>query len=150
MVMLAPLMVLAFLSLVGGLIGIGNRFEKFLAPVFGSAEAAEAASHSTELLLMAVSVLVAFAGWGLARLLYYKRPELPQKIADALDGLYVAVVDKYYIDEPYAGLFVKPLINCSTRNLGRGVGPKRVHAAGARGWRGAPAHFPLTPHRATH
>src|SRR5260370_41029945 len=109
MVMLAPLMVLAFLSLVGGLIGIGNRFEKFLAPVFGSAEAAEAASHSTELLLLAVSVLVAFAGWGLARLLYYKRPELPQKIADALDGLYVAVVSKYYIDKIYAAVFLKAL-----------------------------------------
>src|SRR5216684_2316339 len=70
MVMLAPLMILAFLSLVGGLVGIGNRFENFLAPVFGSAETVEAASHSAELLLMAVSVAVAFLGWWLAYLLY--------------------------------------------------------------------------------
>jgi NADH-quinone oxidoreductase subunit L len=33
-VMLGPLVVLAFLSLVGGFVGIGGRFEHFLAPVF--------------------------------------------------------------------------------------------------------------------
>jgi NADH-quinone oxidoreductase subunit L len=128
-VMLAPLMILAVLSLLGGLVGIGNRFENFLAPVFGSAEAAEAASHSTELLLMAISVAVAFLGWWMAYLLYYKRPELPQKIADALDGLYVAVVHKYYIDELYAALFVKPLIDGSTRILWQGVDRKIIDAA---------------------
>src|SRR5260370_13411088 len=66
MVMLAPLMILAFLSLVGGLVGIGNRFENFLAPVFGSVEAVEAARHSTELLLMAVCVAGAGPGWWVA------------------------------------------------------------------------------------
>ena len=35
MVMLVPLMVLALLSLVGGLVGIHNGFEHFLEPVFG-------------------------------------------------------------------------------------------------------------------
>ena len=38
MVMLVPLMILAVLSVVGGLVGIGNRFEHFLAPVFGSGQ----------------------------------------------------------------------------------------------------------------
>src|SRR5260370_40674974 len=130
MVRVGAVMILGFLSLVGGLVGIGNRFENFLAPVFGSAETVEAASHSAELLLMAVSVAVAFLGWWLAYLLYYKRPELPQKIADALDGLYVAVVHKYYIDELYAALFVKPLIDGSTRILWQGVDRKNIHAAG--------------------
>ena len=36
MVMLVPLMILAFLSVVGGLVGIRNRFEHFLEPVFGT------------------------------------------------------------------------------------------------------------------
>src|SRR6202045_5511856 len=99
MVMLVPLMILALLSMVGGLVGIGNRFEDFLAPVFGSAQVAEAASHTTELLLMGVSVAVAFLGWWLAHLLYYKRPELPQRIADSLGGFYQTVVHKYYIDD---------------------------------------------------
>ena len=129
MVMLAPLMILAVLSLLGGLVGIGNRFENFLAPVFGATEMAEAASRGTEWLLMGVSVAVGFAGWWLAYLLYYKRPELPQKIADSLGGFYQTVVHKYYIDELYATVFVKPLIDGSTRILWQGVDRNVIDAA---------------------
>ena len=129
MVMLVPLMILALLSLVGGLVGIGNRFEHFLAPVFGSVEAVEGASHGAEMLLMGVSVAVALLGWWLAYLLYCKRPELPQKIADSLGGLYQTVVHKYYGDEIYAVLFVKPLIDGSTRILWQDVDRKIIDAA---------------------
>ncbi|MGA7928778.1 MAG: NADH-quinone oxidoreductase subunit L [Candidatus Sulfotelmatobacter sp.] len=129
MVMLVPLMILALLSLVGGLLGIGDGFEHFLAPVFGSTVVVENAGHGTELLLMGVSVAVALLGWWLAYQLYYKRPELPQKIADALGGFYQAVVHKYYIDELYAVLFVKPLIDGSTRILWQDVDRKVIDAA---------------------
>ncbi len=129
MVMLAPLMILALLSLVGGLVGIGNHFEHFLAPVFGTGEIVEAASRATELLLMGVSVIVAVLGWWLAYWLYCARPELPQKIADSLDGLYEAVVHKYYIDELYAAVFVRPLIDGSTRILWQDVDRKVIDAA---------------------
>jgi NADH-quinone oxidoreductase subunit L len=125
MVMLAPLMILALLSTVGGLIGIGNRFENFLAPVFGSGQAAEAAGEAagrgTELLLMGVSVTVAVLGFLLAYVLYVSKPYLPQKIADALNGFYTAVLNKYYVDELYAKLFVKPLVDGSTSILWQGV-----------------------------
>ena len=130
MVMLVPLMILALLSTVGGLVGIGNRFEHFLEPVFGSAEVAgaagEAASRSTEFLLMGISVLVAFSGAGLAWVLYISKPYLPQKIADGLGGLYTTVLNKYYVDEFYAKLFVKPLIDGSTAILWQGVDRKVI------------------------
>ncbi len=130
MVMLGPLMILALLSLVGGFVGWGNHFENFLAPVFNTGEAtAETASRITEWLLMGVSVAVALSGWWLAYLLYYKRQDLPQKIADALGGFYQAVVHKYYIDELYAALFVKPLIEGSTRILWQDVDRKIIDAA---------------------
>jgi NADH-quinone oxidoreductase subunit L len=130
MVMLVPLMILALLSLVGGLVGWGNHFEHFLEPVFGSGVvAAEGAGGITEKLLMIVSVLVAASGWVLAYVLYCARPELPQKIADSLDGFYEAVVHKYYIDELYAALFVKPLIDGSTRILWHEVDQKIIDAA---------------------
>jgi NADH-quinone oxidoreductase subunit L len=135
MVMLVPLMILAVLSLVGGLVGIGNRFEHFLAPVFdsgliaGSSEALEGASHATELLLMGISVLAAFSGWFLAYFLYNQRPELPPKIANGLNGLYETVVHKYYVDEIYAAVFVKPLIEGSTRILWQGVDRNVIDAA---------------------
>src|SRR6202167_637463 len=136
-VMLGPLVVLAILSFVGGLVGIGGRFEHFLAPVFQGTAAAElayqtageAASHTTEYLLMGVSVSVAFLGWLLAYLLYSRRPELPARIAHSLGGLYEAVVHKYYIDELYAALFVKPLIDGSTTILWHGVDQGLIDAA---------------------
>jgi NADH-quinone oxidoreductase subunit L len=135
MVMLVPLMILAVLSLVGGLVGIGDRFETFLAPVFnsglaaGSSEAAETASRATEFLLMGISVLAAFSGWFLAYFFYNQRPELPQKIANGLNGLYETVVHKYYVDEIYAAVFVKPLIEGSTRILWHDVDQNLIDAA---------------------
>jgi NADH-quinone oxidoreductase subunit L len=129
MVMLVPLMILALLSLFGGFVGWGNHFEHFLAPVFGATEAVEASSHGTELLLMGVSVAVALAGWWLAYLLYYKRQDLPQKIADSLGGFYQTVVHKYYIDELYATFFVRPLVEGSTRILWQDVDRKIIDAA---------------------
>jgi len=127
-VMLVPLMVLALLSVVGGFVGYGNRFEHFLAPVFGSGEVAagEATSRGTELLLMGVSVIVALLGAALAYVLYVSKPYLPQKIADAMNGFYTAVLNKYYVDELYAKLFVKPLIDGSTNILWQGVDRKVI------------------------
>ena len=84
----------------------------------------------TEWLLMGVSVTVALLGWWLAYVLYYKRPELPQKIADSLGGFYQTVVHKYYIDELYAAVFVKPLIDGSTRILWQGRGPEHYRCGG--------------------
>jgi NADH-quinone oxidoreductase subunit L len=130
MVMLVPLMILAVLSLVGGLVGIGNRFEHFLDPVFGSGQAADAANETAsnfmEYLLMAVSVLVAVLGAILAWVLYVSKPYLPQKIAARLGGFYDAVLNKYYVDELYAALLVKPLVDGSTRILWQGVDRKVI------------------------
>jgi NADH-quinone oxidoreductase subunit L len=132
MIMLVPLMILAILSVIGGWVGIGGRFEHFLAPVFGegsSAVATEALSRSTEITLMVISVAAALLGFYLAYVLYLKRPELPQQIADALGGIYKAVVNKYYVDEIYADLFVKPLVDGSTRILWHGVDQGVIDAA---------------------
>ncbi|HYM76007.1 MAG TPA: NADH-quinone oxidoreductase subunit L [Candidatus Dormibacteraeota bacterium] len=127
LVMLIPLIVLAVLSLFGGFVGWGNHFQHFLEPVFGGGETtAEAASSLTEKLLMGVSVLVAAAGWLLAYVLYCARPELPQKIAASLGSFYDAVLNKYYVDEIYAKLFVKPLVDGSTSILWQGVDRKVI------------------------
>jgi NADH-quinone oxidoreductase subunit L len=133
-VMLVPLIILAVLSLVGGWIGIRGVFEHFLAPVFNAGKelagaTPEAAGHGTESLLMALSVTAAGVGWYLAHLLYYRRPELPARIAVALGEVYEAVVHKYYVDEIYATLFVKPLVDGSTRILWHGVDQGVIDAA---------------------
>jgi NADH-quinone oxidoreductase subunit L len=133
-VMLGPLVILAVLSVVGGFVGYGNRFEHFLAPVFqGATEVAqetsrEAGDSTLEHLLMGVSISVAGLGWLLAYLLYSRRPQLPARIAASLGGLYRAVANKYYIDELYAVLFVKPLVDGSTTILWHGVDQEVIDA----------------------
>jgi NADH-quinone oxidoreductase subunit L len=132
--MLIPLVILAVLSICGGWAG-GERFDKFLSPVLHAgvtANSPEEAGAPTpapeqkehnglETLLESVSVLAATAGSFLAWLLYLRRPQLPQEIAHALGGFYEAVVHKYYVDEIYAAVFVKPLIDGSTRILWHGI-----------------------------
>jgi NADH-quinone oxidoreductase subunit L len=126
--MLVPLVILALLSVAGGWIG-ASRFELFLSPVFYShssthliAPSSEEATRikqmeSLESSLTMVSVAAAGLGLFLAWLLYYRRPKLPQQIAESLGGFYKAVLNKYYVDELYATLFVKPLVDGSTRIL---------------------------------
>ena len=135
-VMLGPLVILAVLSVVGGFVGYGNRFEHFLAPVFrvASTQVAQEASREVgdstlEPLLMAISISVAGLGWLLAHLLYSRRPQLPARIAASLGGLYRAVANKYYIDELYAVLFVKPVVNGSTTILWHDIDQGVIDAA---------------------
>ena len=128
MVMLIPLAILALLSFAGGWIG-SARFEKFMAPVFQAGGELAATAESTgeiavgpaELYLTLISVAAAILGLWLAYVLYLRRPELPKKIADALGRVSLAVANKYYVDELYAVLFVKPVVEGSTRILWRGI-----------------------------
>jgi NADH-quinone oxidoreductase subunit L len=134
-VMLGPLVILALLSAIGGFVGYGNRFEHFLAPVFQGATgiaqetSGESATGTLEYLLMGISVSVAGLGWFLAYLLYSRLPQLPARIAAGFGGLYRAVANKYYIDELYAVLFVKPLVEGSTTILWHGVDQGVIDAA---------------------
>ncbi len=116
-----PLVVLAGLATVGGLIGIphaidvmhvGNKLNDFLAPVFSQAQQLHQieahGSASLEIALMVLSVLIAVVGIGSATVMYLKKPELPGKFTAAFSGLHKAVFNKWYIDELYDFLFVNP------------------------------------------
>ena len=128
-IMLAPLVILAVLSIVGGWVGIpealrgGNHFEHFLAPAVHEIQEASAVaeSHGLELVFAAISVGVAGLGFFFAWLLYYKRSELPDRITARIHGVYLLVLHKYHIDEAYDLLFVKPLLAISTVVLWHGV-----------------------------
>ena len=130
-VMLGPLVILALLSIVGGWVGIHHRFDDFLAPVFSSNASAATAFEGgaatrtdetgLETTLMLVSVGAATLGFLLAFLLYNRKPELPGRIAASIHGLYSAVANKYWIDEFYAWIFVKPLVAVSSVVFWRGI-----------------------------
>ena len=109
--MTVPLILLAGLSIVGGLVGIpavlggGNWFEHFLEPVFGHAAATP--SHALEFLLMVLSVVVGLLGILVAYVFYLKRPEIPGQLARRFSGLHRLVYNKYYVDEVYSKVFVE-------------------------------------------
>ncbi len=124
--MVVPLMILAVLSIVGGwlaapaMLNMGpDYFAKFLQPVFGGVEAVgvEAEAHSLELWLAGVAVMTAFIGFLVALWLYVKRPEKAEGLAKSLRRAYIILLNKYYVDELYAALIVKPLLWASTNVL---------------------------------
>ena len=141
MVMVIPLVILAVLSFVGGWVGVpkamggSNHFEHFLDPVFQSVPEAtpagesgiapaEGAGHedsTTELMFSAISVGAAAIGFLGAWFLYYKRTDLPAKLAASAGGLYRLVLDKYRIDELYGAVFIQPIIALSTNVFWKGI-----------------------------
>jgi len=119
--MLAPLMILALLSTVGGwlaapafLPGGTDYFTKFLQPVFGGLEVGGAEAHSLELWLAGVAVAIALAGALFAYWLYLNRPGKADGLAHSLKPTYTTLLNKYYVDELYAALVVRPLLWIST------------------------------------
>jgi NADH-quinone oxidoreductase subunit L len=133
-IMLAPLVILAVLSVVGGYVGVPealgghNKFEHFLAPVFEGSSALEAQApesaapeRSLELALTGASVGVALVGFLVAWLFYYRRPELPERLARRISGVYRTLLNKYYVDEGYYAMFVNPIVEGSRKILWRGV-----------------------------
>jgi NADH-quinone oxidoreductase subunit L len=137
--MLVPLMILAVLSLVGGWLaapafwGGTDYFTKFLEPVFagGATEAAtvEAAAHALEVPLAVVAVITALIGLGVAWWLYLKKPEKPAELAKSMSGPYKTLLNKYYVDELYAAVVVKPLMWFSTHVLWQTVDVQMIDGA---------------------
>jgi NADH-quinone oxidoreductase subunit L len=88
-----------------------------------TSHAGEATQENTseEWLLAGASVAAGLLGLLFAYLLYYKRPELPDRITAKMHGFYMMVLHKYYVDEGYGAIFVKPLLALSTTVLWRGI-----------------------------
>jgi NADH-quinone oxidoreductase subunit L len=125
-IMTIPLVVLAFLSLVGGFVGIPifeglNRFGDFLAPVFAPAEAVIKGAHAgeahhnivLELVLLGVSLAIAIAGFFLARWMYITDTSVPDKVISEYKGVHELVYHKYWVDEIYDVLFVNSIVRFS-------------------------------------
>jgi NADH-quinone oxidoreductase subunit L len=127
-VMLVPLVVLAVLSLAGGwwaapqLVGGLNYFDNFVKPVFAASETSsstEPYTGSVQLIAMVFGppVIAAFIGFLLAWWLYLHRPDTPGRIAERFHALYRLLVGKYFIDELYTAIIVRPLLWVSTNFL---------------------------------
>ena len=105
-----PLIVLAILATVGGLISLpGNSWlNEYLTPILP--KLATAAHHlgTTEYILMAIAVVGGLVGIGLAYAKYIKQNSIPDEDA-AITGFSKVLYNKYYVDEIYDAILVKPI-----------------------------------------
>jgi NADH-quinone oxidoreductase subunit L len=109
--MVIPLQVLAVLSAIAGLMGIPHRswLEHWLEPVIPLHDHAEAlVNPNMEWVLMAVSVVGAVVGIGFA-LKTYQDLKRVQENAKSLKLPHQALENKWYIDEIYDALLVRPI-----------------------------------------
>ena len=106
--MTIPLIVLAVLSIIGGFVGVpevfvqgGEKLAAYLAPVVPTAH--YEISHSTEMLLMGITTVIAIAAIVMAWMRYrtYK-PERETAFGKVLEN-------KWYVDELYDAIIVKPV-----------------------------------------
>jgi len=118
-----PLIVLAILSMIGGMIGVPevlgghHELEHFLAPVFEKSNAILGEHHlqaNTEFILMGTSVLVALIALAYAYFKYVKGGSLPVADTEERPALTSISYNKFYIDELYDLIIRKPLDFLST------------------------------------
>ena len=116
-----PVVILATGAVVAGYFPVAN----FLAPIFGNPVEA---GFTVVLGLAALSVLVALAGFGMAYLLHARWPELAVAWRTRLGPLHTLVEHKYYIDELYDRVFVRPGFALA-RFLNDRIEPRVIDAA---------------------
>ncbi len=113
-VMLVPLYVLAAGSVVAGWLAydafVGEGMEQFwresilVLPQHNTIEAA----HHVPFWVKVAPIVVGIVGIGLAYGLYIRAPETPNRLAERLRGIYLFLLNKWYFDELYDRIFVRP------------------------------------------
>ncbi|MBZ0251861.1 MAG: NADH-quinone oxidoreductase subunit L, partial [Candidatus Methylomirabilis sp.] len=123
-IMTLPLLVLAVFAAVAGLfgwphaLGGANAFHHWLEPVLAEAPVREVIhSHAVEYVAMAASVGVALAGIFLAYSWYGRRSDAPTRAARRMREVYETLLNKYYVDELYNAVFVRPILGLSRGGL---------------------------------
>jgi NADH-quinone oxidoreductase subunit L len=139
-----PLAVLAVLSVLGGFLNVpeslgGNAMlGNYLADVFKAAPIHEM-DHGTEQMLMAVIIILTIVMIGFAWFIYIKKDSVPVDPRETT-GITRVLSNKYYVDEIYNALVVKPLYGLSKAfytviellgidNLVNGLGKGVVYAS---------------------
>jgi|SRR5579875_2510416 len=123
-VMLTPLVILAILSIVGGWFALPtywggtDYFRAFLHPVFAGSTALalqlhpawKEPPHGLEYEMTAIAVAVALVGFLIALYLYILKPSAAKRLAAGVHPVYQLLWHKYYVDELYGAVIIRPLI----------------------------------------
>ncbi len=141
-IMTGPLLVLGVLSVAGGLINlpafVGGHaaLEHWLEPVLAGALARVPVTipHGvTELLLIGGAIAIGTAGLLAGWKVTLRRPIPLPREAPPETGLARILNRKYYVDEIYHALLVRPLVGLSRWVLWKGMDQGLIDGAGARG-----------------
>lgn len=149
-VMLVPMMVLAVGAVLAGLVAaelmVGHHWEDFwrgsivILPVHPAVEHA----HDVPLWVKLAPLVVGLTGIALAYVLYMFTSGIPAMLASRFRAVYEFLLNKWYFDELYDGVLVRPAFRLG-RGLWKGgdgavidgVGPDGVAAVAVRVARGA-------------
>jgi len=141
--MTVPLSILAIGSVLAGWLAAPKLwhlpdffrgFETWLSPVFENPlfkEIVENENAGAEWMLMLLSVTIAVIGIYVARVLYHKRPDIPERIYASASGFHKVLWNKWYLDEIYDFLFVEGL--CKGGGLALGAFDRNVVDGGVNG-----------------
>jgi NADH-quinone oxidoreductase subunit L len=111
-VMTVPLIILALGAIGVGWVGIpeilggGAHFAEFLKPVVGHPEFH--GTHAQELGIMGLSTTIALTGLVIAAIFYLKKTDIPLKLARQFSFIYRLLFNKYYVDELYHHILIRP------------------------------------------
>ena len=142
MIMVGPLLVLAVGACVGGVLAydlmVGHHVKEFWGSSIVVLEHHKALenAHHVPLWVKLLPLIVGVGGIGLAYVLYMFAPGIPGALAARFQGLYQFLLNKWYFDELYDKIFVKPAFYLG-RNFWKtgdgtlidGLGPDGVSAA---------------------
>lgn len=107
--MTIPLIILCLFTIFSGLIPFGH---------FISSDGVPFELH-TDLLVAAISTLVALSGIVVAYTLYFKKSEKPDKIANRFGAFYKGALHKFYFDELWLFVTRKIIFNCISRPIAK-------------------------------
>ncbi|MEJ0032529.1 MAG: NADH-quinone oxidoreductase subunit L [Bacteroidota bacterium] len=105
-----PLITLAVLSVIGGFLNVPEVLggHHAMANFLGIQEHEAGAHHSIELIMMIITVVLILGSIFIAYTAYVKKNDVPANASD-LTGAQRVVANKFYIDELYDAIVVKPL-----------------------------------------
>ncbi len=113
-----PLSILAVLSFTGGFMGVpealggSHWLSEFLAPVFATSLSVvqhHHLDHATEYMLMGTIVGLTIVMIVIAYVIYVSKKTVPTPETEKLNPVHSAVYNKYFIDEIYHTIIVRPL-----------------------------------------
>ncbi len=119
--MTVPLLILGVGAVAAGWIGVspllgGNNWvAHFLEKAVGHPHVH--GSHSEEWMVMGISVAVAVGGILTSMLFYLWQPELPKILGSKFKAVYTVLWNKYYVDELYDFIIVRPVMWMATNIL---------------------------------